>query len=97
MLAKSMNCLAPRHTDELPDFCGKCANCIRIAQSEDLAAHCSEAVDARAALSETDKKETRIFVQTHPDGVIIPSDRPQMMVKVDQDRRIICYIYFRPA
>src|SRR5256886_16826289 len=58
MLAKSMNCLAPRHTDELPDFCGKCANCIRIAQSEDLAAHCSEAVDARGALRETGKKRT---------------------------------------
>src|SRR6266576_2198668 len=97
MLAKSMNCLAPRHTDELPDFCGKCANCIRIAQSEDLAAHCSEAVDAREALRETDKKETRIFVQTHPDVLIIPPDPPQMMIKVAQVRRVIETIYFRPA
>src|SRR5256885_3762436 len=97
MLAKSMNCLAPRHTDELPDFCGKCANCIRIAQSEDLAAHCSEAVDAREALRETDKKETRIFVQTHPDVLIIPPDPPQMMIKVDQVRRGIETIYFPPA
>src|SRR5437870_11026694 len=97
MLAKSMNCLAPRHTDELPDFCGKCANCIRIAQSEDLAAHCSEAVDARETLRETDKKETRIFVQTHPDVLIIPPDPPQMMIKVDQVRRVIETIYFRPA
>src|SRR5437773_11710254 len=63
MLAKSMNCLAPRHTDELPDFCGKCANCIRIAQSEDLAAHCSEADDARVAVRETDNKETRTCVR----------------------------------
>src|SRR5437588_10569477 len=97
MLAKSMNCLAPRHTDELPDFCGKCANCIRIAQSEDLAAHCSEAVDARETLRETDKKETRIFVQTHPDVLVIPPDPPQMMIKVDQVRRVIESIYFRPA
>src|SRR3989442_3756353 len=97
MLAKSMNCLAPRHTDELPDFCGKCANCIRIAQSEDLAARCSEAVDAREGLRETDKKETRIFVQTHPDVLIIPPDPPQMMIKVDQVRRVIETIYFRPA
>src|SRR5439155_11938191 len=97
ILAKSMNCLAPRHTDELPDFCGKCANCIRIAQSEDLAAHCSEAVDARETLRETDKKETRIFVQTHPDVLIIPPDPPQMMIKVDQVRRVIETIYFRPA
>src|SRR5207249_4457832 len=97
MLAKSMTCLAPRHTDELPDFCGKCANCIRIAQSEDLAAHCSEAVDAREALRETDKKETRIFVQTHPDVLVIPPDPPQMMIKVDQVRRVIQNIYFRPS
>src|SRR5438876_5734539 len=97
MLAKSMNCLAPRHTDELPDFCGKCANCIRIAQSEDLAAHCSEAVDAREALRETDKKETRIFVQTHPDVLIVPPDPPQMMIKVDQVRRVIETIYYRPS
>ncbi len=84
MLAKAMNCLAHPHTDELPDFCGKCPNCIRIAQSEDLAARCSEAVDAREGLRETDKKETRIFVQTHPDVLIIPPDPPQMMIKVDQ-------------
>jgi len=97
MLAKAMNCLAPRHTDEPPDFCGKCANCIWIAQSEDLAARCSEAVDAREALRDTDKKETRIFVQTHPDVLIIPPDPPQMMIKVDQVRRVIETIYFRPA
>jgi DNA polymerase III subunit delta' len=97
MLAKAMNCFAHPHTDELPDFCGKCQNCIRIAQSEDLAARCSEAVDAREALRETDKKETRIFVQTHPDVLIIPPDPPQMMIKVDQVRRVIENIYFRPA
>jgi len=97
MLAKAMNCLAPGHTDELPDFCGKCANCIQIAQSEDLAARCSEAVAAREVLRDTDKKETRIFVQTHPDVLIIPPDPPQMMIKVDQVRRVIEIIYFRPA
>src|SRR5438094_2407453 len=97
MLAKAMNCLAHPHTDELPDFCGKCPNCIRIAQSEDLAARCSEAVDAREGLRETDKKETRIFVQTHPDVLVIPPDPPQMMIKVDQVRRVIETIYYRPA
>ncbi|HEV2732760.1 MAG TPA: DNA polymerase III subunit delta' [Terriglobales bacterium] len=97
MLAKAMNCLADLHTDELPDFCGKCSNCTRIAQSEDLAARCSEAVEAREGLRETDKKETRIFVQTHPDVLIIPPDPPQMMIKVDQVRRVIETIYFRPA
>src|SRR5439155_24899497 len=55
MLAKSLNCLAPRHTDELPDFWGKCADCIRIAQSEDPAAPCSETVDARGALRRSGK------------------------------------------
>src|SRR3989440_1192547 len=97
MLAKAMNCLAPRHTDEPPDFCGKCANCIWIAQSEDLAARCSEAVDAREALRDTDKKETRIFVQTHPDVLVIPPDPPQLMIKVDQVRRVTETIYFRPS
>src|SRR5262249_37097967 len=45
----------------------------------------------------TDKKETRIFVQTHPDVLIIPPDPPQLMIKVDQVRRVIESIYFRPA
>src|SRR5213079_1673255 len=97
MLAKSMNCLAPRHPDELPDFCGTCANCIRIAQSEDLASHCSEAVDAREGLRETDKRETRIFVQTHPDVLIVPPDPPQLMIKVDQVRHVIETIHYKPA
>lgn len=97
MLAKAMNCLSPVVTDGLPDFCGKCSNCIRIAQSEDLAARVAEAVEARENLRETDKKETRLFVQTHPDVLIIPPDPPQMMIKVDQVRRVIDSIYFRPA
>jgi DNA polymerase-3 subunit delta' len=97
MLAKAMNCLAPTTTDGFPDFCGRCANCIRIAQSEDLDARFSEAVEARENLRETDKKETRLFVQTHPDVLIIPPDPPQMMIKVDQVRRVIGTIYYRPA
>jgi len=97
MLAKAMNCLNPVLTEGLPDFCGTCSNCLRIAQSEDLQARFSEAVEAREALRETDKKETRIFVQTHPDVLIIPPDPPQMMIKVDQVRRVIEGIYYRPA
>src|SRR5262249_9131907 len=81
----------------LPDFCGICANCTRIAQSRDLTARFAEAVEARENLRETDKKETRIFVQTHPDVLVIPPDPPQMMIKVDQVRRIIETIYYRPA
>ncbi len=97
MLAKAMNCLTPPTTDRLPDFCGHCANCVRIAQSEDLESRFSEAVEARENLRETDKKETRLFVQTHPDVLIVPPDPPQMMIKVDQVRRVIETIYYRPA
>ncbi len=97
MMAKAINCLDPIVADGLPDFCGKCSNCIRIAQSEDLDARFSEAVEARDNLRETDKKETRIFVQTHPDVLVIPPDPPQMMIKVDQVRRVIETIYYRPG
>jgi len=97
MLAQALNCLAPTTTDGLPDSCGKCANCTRIAQAVDLDARFAEAVEARENLRETDKKETRLFVQTHPDVLIIPPDPPQMMIKVDQVRRVIETIYYRPA
>jgi len=97
MLAQTLNCLERPVSDGLPDFCGRCANCTRIAQATDLAARCTEAVDARENLRETDKKETRIFVQTHPDVLVIPPDPPQMMIKVDQVRRVIETIYYRPG
>jgi len=97
MLAKAMNCLERPTTDGLPDFCGHCANCTRIAQSEDLEARCAEAVEARENLRDADKRETRLFVQTHADVLIIPPDPPQLMIKVDQVRRVIGTIYFRPA
>src|SRR5581483_11855558 len=89
MLARAMNCLQPVTTDGLPDFCGYCANCVRIGQSEDLDARVAEAVEAREALRESDKKDTRLFVQTHPDVLVIPPDPPQLMIKVDQVRRVI--------
>jgi DNA polymerase III subunit delta' len=82
---------------ELADFCGHCANCKRIALAADLDARFAEAVEARENLRETDKKETRIFVQTHPEVLVIPPDPPQMMIKVDQVRHVIQNIYFRPA
>lgn len=82
---------------ELPDFCGHCANCRRIGLAADLDARFAEAVEARENLRETDKKETRILVQTHPDVLVIPPDPPQMMIKVDQVRHVIQNIYFRPA
>ena len=97
MLAQTLNCLTPPKSDGLPDFCGTCANCTRIAQAADLDARFAEAVEARENLRETDKKETRTMIQTHPDVLVIPPDPPQMMVKVDQVRRVIETIYYRPA
>jgi DNA polymerase-3 subunit delta' len=97
MLARTMNCLERPLTDGLPDFCGRCTNCIRIAESEDLDARVAEAMEARENLRETDKKETRLFVQTHPDVLVIPPDPPQLMIKVDQVRRVIETIYYRPG
>ncbi len=97
MIAKAMNCLAPVTTDGLPDFCGKCSNCVRISQAEDLDARFAEAVEAREGLRDADKKDTRLFVQTHPDVLVIPPDPPQMMIKVDQVRRVIETIYYRPG
>ena len=97
MLARALNCLHSAKTDGQPDFCGICTNCTRIALASDLDARFAEAVEAREGLRETDKKETRIFVQTHPDVMVIPPDPPQMMIKVDQVRRVIETIYYRPA
>src|ERR1700678_1938875 len=97
MLAQALNCLEPSETDGLPDFCGHCANCRRIALAADLDARFAEAVEAREGLREADKKDTRLFVQTHPDGLIIPPDPPQMMIKMDHVRRVIETIYYRPS
>jgi DNA polymerase III subunit delta' len=36
-------------------------------------------------------------VQTHPDVLVIPPDPPQMLIKVDQVRRVIETIYYRPS
>lgn len=97
MLARAMNCLEQPIIDGLPDFCGHCSNCTRIAQSEDLDARFAEAVETREGLRDADKKETRLFVQTHPDVLIIPPDPPQLMIKVDQVRHVIDTIYYRPG
>jgi DNA polymerase-3 subunit delta' len=97
MLARAMNCLESATSESLPDFCGHCANCTRIAQMEDFDARFAEAVEARENLREADKKETRVLIQTHPDVLVIPPDPPQMMIKVDQVRHVISGIYYRPA
>ena len=96
MLARAMNCLTPP-AGGLPDFCGACFHCARIAASDDLDARFAEAVEAREALRDADRRDTRILIQTHPDVLIIPPDPPQMMIKVDQVRAVTAGIYFRPA
>jgi|SRR5579864_236793 len=96
MLAKTMNCMNPPKSS-LPDFCGVCEGCRRIAEADDFEACCADAAEARDNLRESDKKDTRIFIQTHPDVLIIPPDPPQIMIKVDQVRHVIETIYFRPS
>ena len=100
MLAKAVNCLKPTQTDSeagpLPDFCGVCANCTRIADSSDLEARVAEAVESRDALRETDKKDTRILIQTHPDLLVVPPDPPQLQIKIGQVRQVIHVAYYRP-
>ena len=96
MLAQAVNCLKPSETDGLPDFCGVCSNCVRIAASANLESLVEEAVAARDDLRETDKRETRILIQTHPDLLVIPPDPPQLMIKLGQVRQAIHVAYYRP-
>jgi DNA polymerase III subunit delta' len=96
MLAQAVNCLNPTETGGLPDFCGVCANCTRIAASANLDTLVDEAVAAREDLRETDKRETRILIQTHPDVLVIPPDPPQLLIKLGQVRQAIHAAYYRP-
>lgn len=97
LLAQAANCLTPITTDGLPDACGVCANCERIAASFDLDARFTEAVTAREEMRDADKKDTRVLIQTHPDLLIIPPDPPQLLIKLGQVRSVISRIYRRPS
>lgn len=96
LLAQTVNCLNPTETDGLPDFCGACSNCTRISEAANLEERVDEAVAARENLRETDKRETRILVQTHPDVLIVPPDPPQLLIKLGQVRQVIHAAYYRP-
>jgi DNA polymerase III subunit delta' len=96
MLAKAVNCLSPTESDGLPDFCGVCRNCTRIAESANLEERVAEAVSARDDMRDVDKRETRILIQTHPDVLIVPPDPPQLLIKMGQVRQVIHVAYFRP-
>ena len=95
MFARLANCLNPTESDGLPDFCGVCRNCERIGQAADLDARVAEAVSAREDLRETDKRETRILIQPHPDVLIVPPDPPQNLIKIGQVRQVIHNAYYR--
>jgi DNA polymerase III subunit delta' len=97
MLAQTMACLEKPVHDGLPDFCGVCSNCTRIALSLPLTERVNEAVATREEMREVDKKETRILIQTHPDVVVVPPDPPQLLIKMGQVRTILQRIYRMPA
>jgi DNA polymerase-3 subunit delta' len=82
---------------ELADFCGECRNCTRIAEAAELEARVEEAVAAREEMRETDKKETRVLVQTHPDVLIVPPDPPQLLIKLGQIRTMIGRAQYQPS
>ena len=82
---------------ELASFCGVCRNCTRIAESADLNTKVEEAVAVREEMRETDKKDTRVLVQTHPDVLIVPPDPPQLLIKLGQVRTLIQRAQYLPT
>jgi DNA polymerase-3 subunit delta' len=96
MLAQAVNCLRPTTSDGLPDFCGRCTNCVRIAEAANLEERVAEAVAAREDMRDVDKRETRILIQTHPDVLIVPPDPPQLLIKLGQVRQVIHAAWYRP-
>ena len=48
-------------------------------------------------MRETDKKDTRILIQPHPDLLIIPPDPPQLLIKLGQVRSLIRGVYRVPS
>src|SRR5579875_2589361 len=102
MLAMALECeVQPRDVAsdgrELAGFCGRCRNCTRIAEAADLAAKVEEAVAAREEMRETDKKDTRVLVQTHPDVLVVPPDLPQLLIKLGQIRTVIQRAQYLPT
>ena len=94
MLAMAVECeRQPRdlwsNGQSLASFCGRCSNCSRIASAAQLEPLVAGAVAAREELRETDKKETRVLIQPHPDVLIVPPDPPQLLIKLGQVRPLI--------
>jgi DNA polymerase-3 subunit delta' len=102
MLAMALECeLQPRELSsegrELAGFCGVCRNCKRIADAADLDGQIEDAVAVREEMRETDKKDTRVLVQTHPDVLIVPPDPPQLLIKLGQVRTVIQRAQYLPT
>jgi DNA polymerase-3 subunit delta' len=81
----------------LASYCGVCRNCVRIASAIGLEELVSTAVAAREDLRETDKKETRVLIQQHPDVLIVPPDPPQLLIKLGQVRTLIQSAQYLPS
>jgi DNA polymerase-3 subunit delta' len=81
----------------LAGFCGHCSNCLRIASAANLEDQVAAAVLARDELRETDKKETRVLIQPHPDVLILPPDPPQLLIKLGQVRTLIQRAHYLPS
>ncbi len=88
---------ADRPGQSLASFCGVCSNCTRIASAADLQPLVEAAVASREDLRETDKKETRVLIQQHPDVLIIPPDPPQLLIKLGQVRTAIQRAQYLPS
>src|ERR1700678_267484 len=102
MLAMAVECeRQPRdlwsNGQSLASFCGVCHNCTRIATAADLDDEVDKAVAAREDLRETDKKDTRVLIQPHPDVLIIPPDPPQLLIKLGQIRTVIQRSHYLPS
>ena len=102
MLTLTLECLRqPRdlwsNGQALAAFCGNCSNCTRILTAANLEEQVAAAVAAREELRETDKKDTRVLVQPHPDVLIIPPDPPQLLIKLGQVRTLIQHAHYVPA
>src|SRR5580692_3213963 len=80
----------------LASFCGVCHNCTRIASAVNLEDEVDKAVAAREELRETDRKDTRVLIQPHPDVLIIPPDPPQLLIKLGQIRTLIQRAHYLP-
>ncbi|SNS83836.1 DNA polymerase-3 subunit delta' [Granulicella rosea] len=102
MLAMAVECeRQPRDQwstgQTLAGFCGACSNCTRIASAADLQELVDAAVAGREEMRETDKKETRVLIQQHPDVLIVPPDPPQLLIKLGQVRTLIQRAQYLPS